>query len=66
MIQNPVYYPFTNIIRDNDRRVSRQYIGLREQGQTEWKVADTSIDYEDFERKIVQETYKTVYPVQSS
>lgn len=21
LIQNPVYYPFTNIIRDNDRRV---------------------------------------------
>ena len=51
LIQNPVYYPFTNIIRDNDRRVIDNT--LVTEGKSQY-----SIDYEDFERKIVQENIK--------
>ena len=56
LIQNPVYYPFTNIIRDNDRRVIDNTL-VYEKWVTEGK-SQYSIDYEDFERKIVQETIK--------
>lgn len=56
LIQNPVYYPFTNIIRDNDRRVIDNTL-LYEKRVTEGK-SQYSIDYEDFERKIVQEHIK--------
>ena len=56
LIQNPVYYPFTNIIRDNDRRVIDNTL-VYEKRVTEGKSQD-SIDYEDFERKIVQEHIK--------
>ena len=56
LIQNPVYYPFTNIIRDNDRRVIDNTL-VYEKRVTEGK-SQYSIDYEDFERKIVQETIK--------
>lgn len=56
LIQNPVYYPFTNIIRDNDRRVIDNTL-LYEKRVTEGK-SQYSIDYEDFERKIVQENIK--------
>ena len=56
LIQNPVYYPFTNIIRDNDRRVIDNTL-VYEKRVTERK-SQYSIDYEDFERKIVQENIK--------
>lgn len=56
LIQNPVYYPFTNIIRDNDRRVIDNTL-VYEKRVTEGK-SQYSIDYEDFERKIVQEHIK--------
>ena len=56
LIQNPVYYPFTNIIRDNDRRVIDNTL-VYEKRVTEGK-SQYSIDYADFERKIVQENIK--------
>lgn len=56
LIQNPVYYPFTNIIRDNDRRVIDNTL-VYEKRVTEGK-SQYSIDYEDLERKIVQEHIK--------
>ena len=56
VFQNPVYYPFTNIIRDNDRRVIDNTL-VYEKRVTEGK-SQYSIDYEDFERKIVQEHIK--------
>lgn len=56
LIQNPVYYPFTNIIRDNDRRVIDNTL-VYEKRVTEGK-SQYSIDYEDFERKIAQENIK--------
>ena len=56
LIQNPVYYPFTNIIRDNDRKVIDNTL-VYEKRVTEGK-SQYSIDYEDFERKIVQENIK--------
>ena len=56
LIQNPVYYPFTNISRDNDRRVIDNTL-VYEKRVTEGK-SQYSIDYEDFERKIVQENIK--------
>ena len=53
LIQNPVYYPFTNIIRDNDRRVIDNTLVYEKrvtEGQSQY-----SMDYEDFESKLVQE-----------
>ena len=50
LIQNPVYYPFTNIIRDNDRRVIDNTL-VYENGKYR-------INYEDFEKKIEQEDVK--------
>lgn len=57
LIQNPVYYPFTNIIRDNDRRVvDNTLIYEKTAGQS----GDNGyrIDFEDFERKLEQEHIK--------
>ena len=56
LIQNPVYYPFTNIIRDNDRKVIDNTLVYEKEavaGKPQY-----SIDYEDFERKIEQEKIK--------
>ena len=56
LIQNPVYYPFTNIIRDNDRKVIDNTLAYEKEvvaGKPQY-----SIDYEDFERKIEQENIK--------
>ena len=56
LIQNPVYYPFTNIIRDNDRRVIDNTLVYEKrvtEGQSQY-----SMDYEDFESKLVQEHIK--------
>ncbi|MBD5543360.1 MAG: pyridoxal phosphate-dependent aminotransferase [Lachnospiraceae bacterium] len=47
LIQQPVYYPFTEVIEDNDRRVVSNDLVLLEDGKYH-------IDLEDFERKIVE------------
>ena len=57
LIQNPVYYPFTNIIRDNDRRVvDNTLIYEKTTGQS--GANGYRIDFEDFERKLEQEHVK--------
>lgn len=53
LIQNPVYYPFTNIIRDNDRKLIDNTLVYDPE-----KSPAYHIDYEDFERKIQQEHVK--------
>ncbi|MGN0425751.1 MAG: MalY/PatB family protein [Acetatifactor sp.] len=50
LIQQPVYYPFSEVIRDNRRRVVSSDLLLRE-GRYE-------IDFEDFEETIVREKVK--------
>ena len=45
LIQQPVYYPFTEVIEDNGRRVVSNDLVLGEDGRYH-------IDFEDFERKI--------------
>lgn len=51
LIQNPVYYPFSNVIRHNGRRIVSSNLYLGEDLRYH-------IDYEDFERKIVSENVK--------
>lgn len=48
LIQQPVYYPFTEVITDNDRRVISSDLVLGEDGKYR-------IDFEDFEQKITTE-----------
>ena len=50
MIQQPVYYPFGEVIRDSGRKLVNNELVLRD-GHYE-------IDFEDFERKIAQEQVK--------
>lgn len=50
MIQQPVYYPFSEVIKDNDRKLVNNALVLRD-GHYE-------IDFEDFEQKIIQEKVK--------
>ena len=50
MIQQPVYYPFSEVIKDNDRKLVNNVLVLRN-GHYE-------IDFEDFEQKIIQEKVK--------
>lgn len=50
MIQQPVYYPFSEVIKDNDRKLVNNALVLRN-GHYE-------IDFEDFEQKIIQEKVK--------
>lgn len=47
LIQQPVYYPFTEVIEDNDRVVVSNDLVLGEDGKYH-------IDFEDFERKLVE------------
>lgn len=51
LIQQPVYYPFGRVILDNHRKLVVNELRLTEDGSYE-------IDYEDFERKIVEEKVK--------
>lgn len=51
LIQQPVYYPFSEVILDNDRKL---VVNELQQG-TEGKYF---IDYEDFEQKIINENVK--------
>ncbi|MCM1192048.1 MAG: pyridoxal phosphate-dependent aminotransferase [Butyrivibrio sp.] len=48
LIQQPVYYPFTEVIEDNDRKVISNDLLLGEDGKYH-------IDFEDFERKAAAE-----------
>ena len=50
LIQPPVYYPFSSVIRDNDRRIVENRL-LYHDGRYE-------IDFADFEEKIVREHVK--------
>lgn len=47
LIQRPVYYPFTEVIEDNGRKVVSNDLVLSEDGKYH-------IDFEDFERKIAE------------
>ncbi len=51
LIQQPVYYPFTEVIADNDRRVVSSDLVLGADGRYH-------IDLTDFERKIVENRVK--------
>lgn len=50
ILQQPVYYPFSAVIKDNNRKIVNSDLVLRD-GRYE-------IDFEDFEAKIVQEKVK--------
>lgn len=50
LIQQPVYYPFSEVILDNDRRLINN--------ELVFDGAKYRIDFEDFERKIVEEDVK--------
>ena len=50
MIQQPVYYPFSEVIRDNDRVLVNNELVLRD-GRYE-------INFDDFEKKIIQSNAK--------
>ena len=51
IIQQPVYYPFSGLIRQNGRRVISSDLVLN--GDGSW-----SMDFEDFERKIAENSVK--------
>lgn len=51
LIQPPVYYPFKEVVEDNHRRLVNNTLVLDGEGTY-------TIDYEDFEKKIVEENVK--------
>lgn len=51
LIQKPVYYPFSEVILDNNRRLVSNTLVQLEDGSYQ-------IDFEDFERKLVEEQVK--------
>lgn len=51
LIQPPVYYPFKEVVEDNHRRLVNNTLVLGGEGTY-------TIDYEDFEKKIVEENVK--------
>lgn len=51
LIQQPVYYPFSEVITDNKRRLVNSPLVWNKDGSY-------CMDYEDFERKIVRENVK--------
>lgn len=51
LIQPPVYYPFKEVVEDNHRRLVNNTLVLGEDGTY-------TIDYEDFEKKIIEENVK--------
>ncbi len=51
LIQQPVYYPFTEVIEDNNRKVISNDLVLGDDGRYH-------IDFEDFERKVVENNVK--------
>ena len=54
LIQPPVYYPFSEVIEDNDRRIVRNTLVLGEDNRYH-------IDFEDFESKIQTEHVKLFF-----
>ena len=50
MIQQPVYYPFSEVIKDNDRVLVNNALVLKDEHY--------EIDFEDFEEKIIQNNVK--------
>lgn len=54
LIQQPVYYPFAGVIRDNGRRVVSNNLFLGEDNRYH-------MDLDDFERKIVEEKIKLFF-----
>lgn len=54
LIQQPVYYPFHEVIEDNGRRVIDNTLIQDEQGRYH-------IDYQDFEKKIAEEKIKLFF-----
>lgn len=51
LIQQPVYYPFSEVIEDNNRKIVRNDLKQGPDGRYH-------IDFEDFEKKIVEENVK--------
>ncbi len=51
LLQRPVYYPFSSVIRENGRRIVSSDLYLAEDGRYH-------IDFDDFEQKIVRENVK--------
>lgn len=51
MIQQPVYYPFSEVIIDNDRKLISNTLSRDKSGKYK-------IDFDDFEKKIVDENVK--------
>ena len=51
IIQQPVYYPFANIIKQNERRMISSDLVKDEEGYY-------SIDFDDFEKKIIENSVK--------
>lgn len=54
LIQLPVYYPFSEVIKDNGRKVVSSNLYLGEDNRYH-------IDFEDFERKIIDEKIKLFF-----
>lgn len=54
LIQQPVYYPFSEVVEDNERRIVDNTLILDENGAYH-------IDFEDFEKKIVEEGVKLFF-----
>ena len=54
LIQQPVYYPFSEVIRDNGRRIVSNTLVKDEQGSYH-------IDFEDFENQVVKENVKLFF-----
>ena len=54
LIQQPVYYPFSEVIADNGRKVVNNPLYLGEDNRYH-------IDFEDFEKKIVEEKIKLFF-----
>ena len=53
LIESPVYYPFYEVIRDNDRKIVENPLVLKD-GHYE-------IDFEDLEKKIAEENIKLMF-----
>lgn len=51
LIQDPVYYPFREVIESNERKVAANILIRKEDGSY-------AIDFEDFERLIVEKGVK--------
>lgn len=54
LIQSPVYYPFSEVIKDNGRKVVSNTLYLGEDNRYH-------IDFDDFEKKIIQEQVKLFF-----